>query len=231
MAPHGPWRWCTSRASADASLGSAAAVKLRERVGAFAEALVRLAQAAVLDFPHIAGDRNVLGDAGTGAEKFDLLPRHLVDIGEHLEPAWERAVREREFGLGRIDRGRGGIDPLLTQGLGEFLPVAVIMPHSVWLTTTISVVPKKLVVRSAERMASSVTSPPALRKMWASPSRSPSACSIGKRSSMHARTHRRRLLGMPSWRRSAQALFSAISSSTCVLTTKSLRRAGRPARK
>ena len=51
----------------------------------------------------------------------------------------------------------------------------VSMPHSVWWMRTISSVPSSRCEMASERMASSVTTPPALRMTWASPSPRPSA--------------------------------------------------------
>ena len=52
--------------------------------------------------------------------------------------------------------------------------VKVTIPQSVWWMRMISVVPSRRWLIVSERMASSVTTPPALRMTWASPSARPS---------------------------------------------------------
>ncbi len=64
----------------------------------------------------------------------------------------------------------------------------VSMPHSVWWISTISVVPRSRWLIASERIASSVTAPPALRITCASPSLRPSIAYTLSRASMQAST-------------------------------------------
>ena len=62
------------------------------------------------------------------------------------------------------------------------------MPQSVWWMRMISSVPSRRWEMASERISSSVTTPPALRITWASPSDSPSSPYGLRRASMQART-------------------------------------------
>src|SRR4051794_38704593 len=64
----------------------------------------------------------------------------------------------------------------------------VSMPQSVWWSRMISSVPSRFWEIARERIASSVTTPPALRSTWASPSFSPRTRVGIRRASMQART-------------------------------------------
>jgi hypothetical protein len=66
--------------------------------------------------------------------------------------------------------------------------VNVSMPQSVWWMRMISSVPSRRWEIASERIVSSVTTPPALRMTWASPSFSPSTRVGMRRASMHATT-------------------------------------------
>src|ERR1700683_986489 len=64
----------------------------------------------------------------------------------------------------------------------------VSIPQSVWWMRTISLVPSRRCEMVRDRMTSSVTTPPALRMTWASPSASPSTPYGFSRASMQATT-------------------------------------------
>src|SRR3954454_5086708 len=64
----------------------------------------------------------------------------------------------------------------------------VSIPQSVWWRSTISSVPSACCEIASERIVSSVTTPPALRITWASPSSSPRTRVGISRASMHATT-------------------------------------------
>ena len=87
--------------------------------------------------------------------------------------------------LGRPQRlgARLGLDPARNSSSTK-----VSMPQSVWCTSTISVVPRSRWLIASERSASAVTTPPALRITWASPSARPSTRYTSSRASMHATT-------------------------------------------
>jgi hypothetical protein len=66
--------------------------------------------------------------------------------------------------------------------------VNVSIPQSVWWMRTISSVPSRRWEIASDRISSSVTTPPALRMMCASPSRKPRMAYGFRRASMHAST-------------------------------------------
>src|SRR4051794_28247122 len=66
------------------------------------------------------------------------------------------------------------------------------IPQPVWCTRTISSVPRKRCEMVSERSTSSVTTPPALRITWASPTVSPRMSNRSRRASMHATMATRR---------------------------------------
>ena len=66
--------------------------------------------------------------------------------------------------------------------------VNVSIPQSVWWMRMISRVPSSRWLMVSERISSSVTTPPALRMTWASPSASPRMPYTLSRASMHATT-------------------------------------------
>ncbi len=62
------------------------------------------------------------------------------------------------------------------------------MPQLVWWMRTTDLVPSARWLMASERMVSSVTTPPALRMVWQSPSSRPSALWRSMRASMQATT-------------------------------------------
>src|SRR5262245_5116476 len=62
------------------------------------------------------------------------------------------------------------------------------IPQPVWWISTISSVPSSRWLMTSERIASSVTTPPALRMTWASPGSRPRARAGSRRASMQAST-------------------------------------------
>ncbi len=62
------------------------------------------------------------------------------------------------------------------------------MPHPVWWMRTTLRVPSARWLMVSERITSSVTTPPALRMVWQSPSSRPSAACRLRRASMQATT-------------------------------------------
>ena len=72
--------------------------------------------------------------------------------------------------------------------------VSFCMPQSVWWISMTSRVPSLRWEIASERITSSVMTPPALRRMWASPSMSPSAAKTSRRESIHV-TIASRLVG------------------------------------
>ena len=84
-------------------------------------------------------------------------------------------------------------------------------PQSVWCNNTISRVPKDLWERQRDRMTSSVTTPPALRTICASPFDRPRILKISIRESMHATTAKR-MLGA-----TAKSLSSNLSAKSRLL--------------
>ena len=107
--------------------------------------------------------------AATGVpQKCDLRPEVRLQVGEGAEVM----TGDSPAGLGTIARMASSFAPC--------------NPHCVCSMRTISLVPSNCWLTMSERMTSSVTRPPALRMMWASPVRKPSASSTSRRASMHA---------------------------------------------
>ena len=95
--------------------------------------------------------------------------------------------------------------------------VNVSIPQSVWWMRMISVVPSSRWLIVSERISSSVTTPPALRMTWASPSLRPRIRYTSRRASMHATTARC-LAGGSGSGPEKEAAYSALLASSSSVT-------------
>ena len=128
-----------------------------------------LAEAAGRDIEDEAVDRHA-PEPRVGPQPLDRRPDARLEVVERPERDVERVARSRGEPCGRAWRPRRRPES----------------PHPVWPMTTISSVPSSCWLTISERMTSSVARPPALRMMWASPVRRPSASSTSSRASMQA---------------------------------------------
>jgi hypothetical protein len=122
--------------------------------------------------------------AGVGLEQLTVAARRvpLDALSEHLGAVvvvGAQAVHLRTSsvelaGAGEGLGGPGGLDAGLGLHVGlEGIVGEVSMPQSVWWMRMISRVPSRRWLMARERISSSVTTPPALRITWASPSARP----------------------------------------------------------
>ncbi len=86
-----------------------------------------------------------------------------------------------------------------------------VIPESVWWITSNSRVPSSQLLINSERIASSVTLPPALRITWASPISSPRNRAGSRRASMQVRTAKGRAGGTSSFPLSNPAAHAAFA--------------------
>ena len=145
------WRSRTRRSRRPTEPGDP--VRSPPRAHRWLRVLVDLFQLAGVHVVDEAPARVGVGDEGAGLDPGDRLADVLVGVGERLQ---------RRTGGGC--RSRRGSCAFTSSS------VNVTMPQSVWWMRMISRVPSRRWEIASERIASSVTTPPALRMTWASPS-------------------------------------------------------------